>query len=725
MAEPHEIDGQVDRGQLTTGSPEDLSDATLASDFLDIADYALTSAESYASSRKSIMFHRDIYRSVGFDEKDMVEVYRLGCAIVDNIAETKRIGTKPPFVHPIGDRLHELVGKYQDIEPEVVVPVERQQTHNRLIHTDVIPTDIDELEKLAVDLNNTMAAEPYLCDANALTGIAAVHLAKFFSRPDIHRRVAQSGVVKALSYNTDPLKLATDIILANLDPATPDTLQEILTLGIYGSHTVDEQQLGTIQAGLSAFHLTRDVWTMQQDRKKVLSLYGLIVANGIRQSSVHAERLADTQPTFDDLADGPEAYDTVMAREADLSTTTKAVASRAVALINRAARVNSDIGVIVETATRNKEFPVISPDLARWFKQQEPGRLAGIAAVKRATMQASKEATRAELDQVRAAFILQKAAVKRRPGNNDLTRRMLHKLRPSDVWEASALHDKEDAYVAAGLLFKLCDLMDKQPNNSVFGSLLRAIEQEREIASRVEKQRTVMGLEEATQWLLNEKNLRFFRESSDPLLKKVGDGAAAYQLALLTSTRADRLPERNVSVATLLELEKIRHTIKDLDIPAFPPNHDGRQAVHEDALGFATDPSRRGKAPEYDERRLDGLMDLADTFFALGYNVMVHRLKPGSLKQKFPYYALVIELDGKRTVVNENPVTDNATIVFDEINPTAASWEEMVLLDKKSVNDLGGRAMYHSADKSIEEHMARVKAEVLGRLEKRGMVVAA
>jgi hypothetical protein len=345
--------------------------------------------------------------------------------------------------------------------------------------------------------------------------------------------------------------------------------------------------------------------------------------------------------------------------------------------------------------------------------------------MERASKLATTEAVTAELSIVRGEYILQKSAVKRRTGNNDLTRRMIHKLNDQDVWHASPL-SKEDAYIAAGLLYRLNDLMDASPNNEVFGGLYQAVQNERVLSAGINERRTVMSLEQATSWLLDEKNLEFFRSSKDPLLKRVSDGVEAYNLTLMMSMSEDSQQERNITIDTLLELEDIRMQAKDLDIRGFPPNDRGKQALLDDAFEFATDPRRRGQAPEYEEERLIALMELGDTFLGQKYEVGLFRLLPGSLKQKFPYYALVIELDGKRTIVAENPIKPNATIVYDELNPEAATWEELVQLDKDAVvKDFGGRAMYHTSDRSIEYHMQRVEHEVRKRLVQRNMVVAA
>jgi hypothetical protein len=101
-----------------------------------------------------------------------------------------------------------------------------------------------------------------------------------------------------------------------------------------------------------------------------------------------------------------------------------------------------------------------------------------------------------------------------------------------------------------------------------------------------------------------------------------------------------------------------------------------------------------------------------------GLQMDFYRLLPGSLKQHFPYYALVIK-DGDRTlVVAENPKKPNATYIFEELDREIMKWEEMVQFEKQPIKAAGGRQMNHPVEgKGTQEgHYRRVFDELILRM---------
>lgn len=154
---------------------------------------------------------------------------------------------------------------------------------------------------------------------------------------------------------------------------------------------------------------------------------------------------------------------------------------------------------------------------------------------------------------------------------------------------------------------------------------------------------------------------------------------------------ANDVEEQREPPVTTAEVEVLRKFVEQLDEIILPPGSDERDFIEQlRKLGIE-------HSDKINWEKMNDLMELRKEFGGEGKIYRSKLKSSGKLNGEARiYYALIVELYGKRFAVAETPMTDNATYIIDE-SKAPGTWLEMLALHKKDVRQLGGKQVIHSS----------------------------
>lgn len=689
-----------------------------ALDHLGVAELALGCAEQYAAIRRTVMVHPEFYEDTGLTDGQLADVTKMGRDLLENASQFKvsSMGKPAPRSVHSTDSLIEATTAYQGLATDIVINTEYLQARQQLSEELERPaTNLGEFTGLIRAAMTILERGPYLGDVCTIAGLGVLRLARFFGQDDVQERAMRDPKFREAFQSTDPVEQAihmAGVYFVNAEDAT--LLRNTLAETIFGSKAPGAIQLAAIETAITELRFTTEV-RRNLGREKTLTAVGSVLTTAITQSSDYADLLIDLQPEVTELTDDDASNEMLLALEDYITQASKAIYRRASGIILTASRVGEAAGTALTQFDENPVFPVAEPLLRNHFEAQRAAIRAGELASARALRRESREQASAELNELLRACIVSRKALRKHAEGTRLTTLMTTGADGGWTWNVAPL-SKDDSFDTAGLVVRLESQLGTQQNMEVFGRLFDAIAREDTLRASLGAQAPYQTIARPTAWLTSHTTA--LRQSPLATLKRVGDGYAAYRLAQRTSPdpNTTRRPARNVSVETLQRIEAFRNSAKPLNIRAFPPGRISAETLKTDARVISGESKGSTKL---EEERLLVLEELSIFLDRNGYTeIQAFRLLPGSLKQRIPYYVLVLSLGRRKIIVAENPQKPNSTIVFDELNEAAATWQELVQLDKDAIRQFGGRAMRHNteAEGGLDRHIKRVEKELVRRL---------
>lgn len=706
--------GHEQSGELDLATIERIERNALG--YIDTADTALAMVNEYAND--IITLHPEKFAGLDISDRDLITLVEFGMLVNEGVSKNapdKEL-SKLIVPHRLFDK---LVSSYEGLE-ETPAFTEVHDTENRekIDELATVPADLpagkSELDDYVSELAIAAKNIPSVRDTNTVTALSFVRLAQFFQQERIQQGLPANSQLPSdfvnLSYVKQGAYLAGAYHIDGSMVSFKNTLRDIMADSVASA----EERENIINSYTTELELADNrTHLMKKSHHNIGTAYKAVIDSALGQAVKALEELAEHMPA--PYIDGfsPEETDARLGIEREAVTLYKRINRRAKSVIDIANSLRDQMVLTTPKFELPRPLPIVEPRLADHLKQLKAARTAGTIATNRAAEARKEQALRDELESLRAPYFMTRADVKKVPGSNNLTAVIIKGEVGDDESTAEALA-KEDAYDAAGLLLSLDEQLSSQTRNRVFDKLFEAYENERPLMEELGEHAVKFNLTALCDWLID--NVAALQASELQVLHRVGDGLVLYGSTHRTPAgqRIERAA-RKISSQTLQSIEALRVETEPLDIRAFPPGISNLEALEEDTLELATRPGSK-KIPTLDWARLVAMDELSVAYSEAGYDTQLFRLLPGSLKERFPYYALVINANEHTIVAAENPKTNNATYVFEELDPKLATWQEMIQLDKKGVRELGGRAMRHDPDQSLKQHFERVNDEVVLRL---------